>query len=100
MFCKHRVTEVVGGTVEELGDRITYKEFVDWIAYFKIKDEQFQKWEFYAAQIAAYIVSTHSSKPVKISDFTLDGQKPQKIDPKKLLYMIAQATGAKVNPNG
>jgi hypothetical protein len=83
-----------------LGDRLTHKEFVQWIAYLKRKDEHFEKWEWYAAQIAYTVAASAGAKNLKLKDFTLQTQAPKRVKPMTLLHTIAQAFGGEVKKHG
>ena len=77
---------------------MTQSEFIDWVAYLKMEDEKFQKWEWYAAQIPLVIAEAHHVKGMKLKDFTLDGNKPVKTDPANVLKALAAAFGGKITP--
>jgi len=93
----HRVAdEIFSCSVEEMSEQITYKEFVNWVAYLKLKDERFEKWEFYAAQIAHAVVQVQSKKRYTIADFTIQDQSPTQADPAKILEILAASFGGKI----
>lgn len=96
MYCSFRVAEIIGCSVEELDNRLANEEFVQWIAYLKKKDERFEKWEWYAAQIAYMVAASSGAKGIKLKDFTIQSQAPRRVKPMALLHTIAQAFGAKV----
>jgi hypothetical protein len=93
-----RIAEKIGCTVEELPDRITLKEYHEWIAYFKIQDERFEKWEWYAAQIPLVVAEAAGAKGVSLRDFTIDGNKPIKAKPAQILKSLALAFGGTIKP--
>jgi hypothetical protein len=80
--------------------RLTNAEFIDWVAYLKLKDERLEKWEWYAAQVPLVMAQLHGdpkkTKALRLSNFTLKNNVPKKAKPEALLHMIAQAFGAKV----
>jgi hypothetical protein len=74
---------------------MTYSEFVSWIAFLKMEDKRFQKWEWYAAQIAMVIARVHGNKK-KLSDFTLGSNVPKRVKPRRLIDIIRSAFGGEV----
>jgi len=97
----HRVAaEVLGCSVEELDDRLTHEAFIKWVAYLKLKDERFEKWEWYAAHNTYVQARLAGNKNTSLKDFTLRHSTPTKVKPATLLQMIATATGAEIDSHG
>ena len=77
-------------TVQEAQAKITYTEFLKWVWYLNWRDtEEFNRQDFYLAQIAAEICKGQVKKPKKIKlknfllDFSLKDSKPKKVDPEE-----------------
>ena len=58
-------------TVEELEERMTFAEFNEWLAYRNIKLRQFEKQDYYLAQICTVLNNCWSKPAKKIKDFLL-----------------------------
>jgi len=101
LYLLHRVAdEILGCSVDELNDRLTYEAFIKWVAYLKLKDERFEKWEWYAAHNTYVQARLAGNKNTSLKDFTLRHSGPTKVKPSTLLQMIATATGAEIDKNG
>lgn len=59
--------------VEELAERITHSEFLDWLEYLKWEDQREGKDDFYSSLIAAEIRRSYVKHPnkVKQKDFKI-----------------------------
>jgi len=68
-----QVASHLGVPVNELQDRITYSEFMDWITFLNREEGQVKKQDFYLAQIAAEVRRGNVKNPrsVKTKDFIL-----------------------------
>ena len=60
--------------VAELKDRISYREFIDWLTFLQLEEERQTKQDYYLAQVAAEIRRGHVKNPktVKTKDFLLE----------------------------
>jgi len=60
-------------TVQEVQSKITSTEFVLWMEYLESELKEFQKQDYYLAQIAAEVrrANVKNPKAVKLSDFLL-----------------------------
>lgn len=60
--------------VDDLKGRITYREFLEWLAFFGREEERQTKLDYYLAQIAAEVRrgNVKSPKSVKVKDFLLE----------------------------
>jgi hypothetical protein len=81
-----RVASHLSIPVEELAERITHREFLNWLEYLEWDYERSSKPDYYLAQIAAEVRRSyvkHGSK-VKTADFLLKiAKKPVATDSKK-----------------
>jgi len=60
--------------VDELKERITYSEFLEWLTFLGREEERQTKQDYYLAQIAAEIRRGHVKNPkaVKVKDFLVE----------------------------
>jgi len=79
-----RIASHLGAPVDELRDRMTYTEFVDWITFLALEQERDEKQDYYLAQIAAEVRRSFVADPktVKVKDFLMT-QKSAKVDAAK-----------------
>ena len=70
--------------VEELADRISYREFLSWLDYLKWEENFHSKQDYYLAQIAATMIKTvvKDQTKVKTNDYLIEflapGEKAKK----------------------
>lgn len=89
--------------VEELAERITYREFVGWQDYFEWELNFHSKLDHYLAQIATQVTRSVVKEPRKVSikDFLIkfieDG-KETKADKSKSVWMSIMGFGKKYLP--
>ena len=64
--------------VEELADRISYREFLSWLDYLQWDENFHSKLDYYLAQISATMMKTvaKEQKKVKIKDYLIEFLKP------------------------
>lgn len=70
-----RVAAHLGKTVEELAERITYREFLNWLEYLRWDESRGKLSHYYLAQIAAEVqksvLASKDAKKVKLQDYVL-----------------------------
>jgi hypothetical protein len=68
-----RVASHLHHTVEELAEKVTYREFLSWLDYLNWAEDRTEKSEYYLAQIAAEVRRGYVKHPksVKTKDFIL-----------------------------
>jgi hypothetical protein len=79
----HRLAMRLGGTVEELQERMSSAEFTYWLAFYEKEPWGFEMENFHAGVIASTVVNMAPRKkgasPLKPSDFypVIEKRKPQ-----------------------
>lgn len=68
--------------MHELRSRITYSEFLEWVAFLNLEEERNSKQDYYLAQIAAEMRRSQVRTPrkIKVTDFLI--QRKVTEDPK------------------
>jgi len=68
-----RVASHLGIPVEELAERITHREFLNWLEFLDWDEKHHSKSDYYLAQIAAEVRRSFvkNAKKVKTNDFLL-----------------------------
>lgn len=102
------LAERLGGrTVHELESVISQAEFIEWQAYKNIKAEQYEKIDYYFAQMALCAMLPHikTGRNLSINDFLIKFGKPKKkkISPREFRNAVCAAFGIdaeKVKRNG
>jgi len=99
-----QVASHLGCPVSELAARITYSEFIDWLAFLWREEERNTKQDIYLAQIAAEIRRglVKNPKSVKMKDFLMKkAETPTKVEkpPSKSKSMWAAALNVKLRSN-
>ena len=74
-----RVASHLHHTVEELADKISFREFLNWLEYLEWFEDRVVKNDYYFAQIAAEIRRGYVKHPksVKTTDFVIQSPKKQ-----------------------
>lgn len=62
--------------MDELKDRITFSEFLEWLEFLKWEEERMTKQDIYLAQISLHVVRSQMTTPgkVKLKDFLLTSE--------------------------
>lgn len=60
-------------------DKLTYREFIEWLIFLQIEDNRETKMDYYLAQIAAEVRRGQAKNPklVKVKDFIVQFMTPQ-----------------------
>lgn len=101
----HETAEILNCTVHELKQRISYREFSDWILYLDGKTRRREKFEFYFAELIMMLGLFHGVD-LDIDDVLIDWDNEQNEtapDPVSLGYAMARSFGAVIledNGNG
>lgn len=92
----HRVASHLKVPVQELLERITFSEFLDWLQYLEWAERRDTKSDYYLAQIAAEVRRGYVKSPrqVKVKDFLLKMQRPEQRLSSKQTWL--QALGIKL----
>ena len=69
----HKVASHLRCTVQDARTRLTFSEFLDWLAFLSVEEERDRKQDYYLAQIAAEVRrgQVTSPKSVKVKDFLI-----------------------------
>ena len=66
-------------------EKLTYREFLEWVAFLQIEFKEYEKTELYLARVCHTIASCWSKSKLKMKDFLFDfGRESDKKDPKVL----------------
>ena len=67
-----RIAEIVGSTVADLHDKMTYKEFEGWVSYLNYKGPDVA--EVQMAVLSNLVASGLGAKKSKVNDFLVSGK--------------------------
>lgn len=73
------VADKKGMTINELMDRMSYAEFIQWLEYYDKKNSEHEPIHYYLAQIAMMCLSPWSKKKLKLNDFLIKFEKRKRI---------------------
>jgi uncharacterized Zn finger protein len=89
-----KIASRLGVTVNWLSRNLEYSEFLEWIEFFNIEAKQYEKQDYYLAQIAAFL---SGQKKAKIKDFLIkfgNETKPAlKISPQEQIKIFKKVFG-------
>jgi len=96
---RYQVASHLSLPVNELKERITYSEFVDWITFLKREEGQAKRQDYYMAQIAMEVRRSYVKNPktVKLKDFIFETEtKAEPKSPSKSKSIWAAVLNVKV----